>query len=61
MLLAVVLTAAVALALVNAVNSHDFAAHLASVDCRMGLAGPARCPASGFVELLVPALHSRMH
>ncbi|EEE69003.1 hypothetical protein OsJ_27946 [Oryza sativa Japonica Group] len=39
MLLAVVLTAAVALALVNAVNSHDFAAHLAGVDCRMGLAG----------------------
>uniref|UniRef100_A0A0D3H267 Uncharacterized protein n=1 Tax=Oryza barthii TaxID=65489 RepID=A0A0D3H267_9ORYZ len=61
MLLAVVLTAVVALALVNAVNSHDFAAHLASVDCRMGLAGPVRCPASGFVELLVPALHSRMH
>nr|BAC84768.1 hypothetical protein [Oryza sativa Japonica Group]BAD32003.1 hypothetical protein [Oryza sativa Japonica Group] len=57
MLLTMVFTAAVALALVNAVNSHDFAAHLAGVDCRMGLAGPVRCPASGFVELLMPALH----
>ncbi|KAF2932346.1 uncharacterized protein [Oryza sativa Japonica Group] len=47
--------AAVALALVAAVNAHDLAAHLAGVDCRVGL---VRYDAQlGLVELLVPALH----
>uniref|UniRef100_A0A0E0L6C5 Uncharacterized protein n=1 Tax=Oryza punctata TaxID=4537 RepID=A0A0E0L6C5_ORYPU len=48
--------AAVALALVAAVNAHDLAAHLAGVDCRVGL---VRYDAQlGLVELLVPALHA---
>ncbi|KAL6848749.1 hypothetical protein ACP4OV_021332 [Aristida adscensionis] len=48
--------AAVALAVVAAVNAHDLAAHLAGVDWRVGL---ARYDAQlGLVELLVPALHA---
>ncbi|KAG0519450.1 hypothetical protein BDA96_09G265300 [Sorghum bicolor] len=48
--------AAVALAAVAAVNAHDLAAHLAGVDCRVGL---ARYDAQlGLVEFLVPAVHA---
>ncbi|XP_062181184.1 uncharacterized protein LOC133885479 [Phragmites australis] len=48
--------AAVALAVVAAVNAHDLAAHLAGVDWRVGL---ARYDVQlGLVELLVPALHA---
>ncbi|XP_040379744.1 uncharacterized protein LOC102701453 [Oryza brachyantha] len=47
--------AAVALGIVGAVNAHDLAAHLAGVDCRVGL---VRYDVQlGLVELLVPALH----
>lgn len=47
---------AVALAAVAAVNAHDLAAHLAGVDCRVGL---ARYDAQlGLVEFLVPAVHA---
>ncbi|XP_066360635.1 uncharacterized protein [Miscanthus floridulus] len=48
--------AAVALAAAAAVNAHDLAAHLAGVDCRVGL---ARYDAQlGLVEFLVPAMHA---
>ncbi|KAL5230386.1 hypothetical protein ABZP36_029162 [Zizania latifolia] len=47
--------AAVALAIVAAVNAHDLAAHLAGVDCLVGL---VRFDLQlGLVELLVPLLH----
>ncbi|KAF6986680.1 hypothetical protein CFC21_004409 [Triticum aestivum] len=48
--------AAVALAVVAAVNAHDLGAHLAGVDCRVGLA--RFDPQLGLVELLAPALHA---
>uniref|UniRef100_A0A8I6XM71 Uncharacterized protein n=1 Tax=Hordeum vulgare subsp. vulgare TaxID=112509 RepID=A0A8I6XM71_HORVV len=44
-----------AVAVVAAVNAHDLGAHLAGVDCRMGLA--RFDPQLGLVELLAPALH----
>ncbi|KAE8781452.1 hypothetical protein D1007_45317 [Hordeum vulgare] len=48
--------AGVALAVVAAVNAHDLGAHLAGVDCRVGLA--RFDPQLGLVELLAPALHA---
>ncbi|CAD6332674.1 unnamed protein product [Miscanthus lutarioriparius] len=48
--------AAVALAAAAAVNAHDLAAHLAGVDCHVGL---ARYDAQlGLVEFLVPVVHA---
>uniref|UniRef100_A0A453A286 Uncharacterized protein n=1 Tax=Aegilops tauschii subsp. strangulata TaxID=200361 RepID=A0A453A286_AEGTS len=48
--------AGVALAVVAAVNAHDLGAHLAGVDCRVGLA--RFDPQLGIVEFLAPALHA---
>ena len=48
--------AAVALVIVAAVNAHDLGAHLAGVDCRVGLV--RYDPQLGLVELLVPALNA---
>ncbi|KAM3413189.1 hypothetical protein ACQJBY_004393 [Aegilops geniculata] len=48
--------AGVALAVVAAVNAHDLGAHLAGVDCRVGLA--RFDPQLGLVEFLAPALHA---
>ncbi|XP_020146417.1 uncharacterized protein [Aegilops tauschii subsp. strangulata] len=48
--------AGVALAVVAAVNAHDLGAHLAGVDCHVGLA--RFDPQLGIVEFLAPALHA---
>uniref|UniRef100_A0ACD5T6Q9 Uncharacterized protein n=1 Tax=Avena sativa TaxID=4498 RepID=A0ACD5T6Q9_AVESA len=48
--------AATALLIVAAVNAHDLGAHLAGVDCRVGLV--RFDPQLGLVEFLVPALHA---
>jgi hypothetical protein len=48
--------AAAALVIVAAVNAHDLGAHLAGVDCRVGLV--RFDPQLALVELLVPALHA---
>jgi hypothetical protein len=48
--------AAAALVIVAAVNAHDLGAHLAGVDCRLGLV--RFDPQLALVELLVPALNA---
>uniref|UniRef100_A0ACD5TZ14 Uncharacterized protein n=1 Tax=Avena sativa TaxID=4498 RepID=A0ACD5TZ14_AVESA len=48
--------AAAALVILAAVNAHDLGAHLAGVDCRVGLI--RFDPQLGLVEFLVPALHA---
>ncbi|XP_047095809.1 uncharacterized protein LOC124708164 [Lolium rigidum] len=48
--------AAAALVIVAAVNAHDLGAHLAGVDCRVGLV--RFDPQLALVELLVPALNA---
>uniref|UniRef100_A0A0D9WKC6 Uncharacterized protein n=1 Tax=Leersia perrieri TaxID=77586 RepID=A0A0D9WKC6_9ORYZ len=47
--------AGVALSAIAAVNAHDLAAHLAGIDCHVGLV--RHDIQLGLVELLVPALH----